>query len=473
MTTVDEGAADRAAVMFPVGFQWGVSTAAYQIEGAATEDGRAPSIWDTYSATPGRVIGGDTGDVACDHYHRMPADVALMVKLGIQSYRFSTSWSRVQPGGRGPLNPAGVDFYRRLVDELLANGIDPWLTLYHWDLPQDLEDAGGWPHRDTAYRFADYAAAMHDALGDRVGAWTTLNEPWCSAFLGYGSGEHAPGRTDRTDALAASHHLLLGHGLALEAMRARAVNPAARFGISLNLYAVSPAAPSAGDLDAVRRIDGLMNRWFLDATLLGRYPADVVDDLRGVSDLGFVRDGDAKTIAAPMDFLGINYYTRHVVGAPAHGGPEAPIVSTWPGSENVRFVKRGLPVTAMNWEIDAPGLLETLRRVRRDYPEIPLYVTENGAAFDDAIDPDGRVDDPERIRYLDEHLHACHQAIASGVPLRGYFAWSLMDNFEWAWGYSKRFGMIYVDYPTQQRIIKSSAAWYATVVRDHGLTDAP
>jgi beta-glucosidase len=461
-------AEDRDDVAFPDGFRWGAATAAYQIEGAAAEDGRTPSIWDTFSHTPGAVAGGDTGDVACDHYHRMPADVALMSRMGLPAYRFSVSWSRLQPHGRGPLNPAGVDFYKRLLDELGGHGIEPWLTLYHWDLPQELEDAGGWPVRETAYRFADFAASVHQALGDRVQNWTTMNEPWCSAFLGYGDGHHAPGRTNRNDALAASHHLMLGHGLAVAALRAQQ-HAGDRLGVTLNLYAVSPATASSADAEAARRIDGLMNRWFLDPILRGTYPADVTADLRTCDDLRFIRDGDVAAIAAPLDFLGVNYYTRHVVAAPPDGVWSSEASSTWPGSEQVRFVDRGLPVTEMNWEIDPDGLVEVLTRVHREYTDLPLYVTENGAACDDQIGPDGTVRDPDRIGFVDAHLRACHRAVTAGVPLRGYFAWSLLDNFEWGWGYGKRFGMVYVDYPTQRRIIKSSATWYSDVIARNGL----
>jgi beta-glucosidase len=460
--------ATDTGVTFPTSFRWGAATAAYQIEGAVAEDGRTPSIWDTFSHTAGKVVGGDNGDAACDHYHRMPSDVGLMARLGLRSYRFSVSWSRLQAGGRGRLNPAGLDFYRRLLDELGARGIEPWLTLYHWDLPQELEDAGGWPNRDTAYRFADFADLVHGALGDQVTHWTTMNEPWCSAFLGYGDGHHAPGRTDRHDALAAAHHLMLGHGLAIEAMRAQQ-RPGVQLGVTLNLYAVSPATGSAPDAEAARRIDGLMNRWFLDPILRGGYPEDVRADLRTVDDFGFIADGDARVIAAPIDFLGVNYYTRHVVAAPAGGEWSLPTPSSWPGSEAVRFLDRGFPVTEMNWEIDPDGLTEVLTRVHRDYTDLPLYVTENGAACDDRIEADGTVRDPDRISYVDAHLRACHRAVQAGVPLRGYFAWSLMDNFEWAWGYGKRFGMIYVDYPTQRRITKASASWYADVIARNGL----
>ncbi|BCJ67242.1 GH1 family beta-glucosidase [Polymorphospora rubra] len=456
-------------VTFPPDFLWGAATAAYQIEGAATEGGRTPSIWDTFSDTPGKVLLGHTGDVACDHYHRFRDDVRLMTDLGLRSYRFSVSWPRVQPGGSGPANQEGLDFYRRLVDELLENDIEPWLTLYHWDLPQPLEDAGGWPVRDTAARFADYAALTHAALGDRVRYWTTLNEPWCSAFLGYGSGAHAPGRSDGGDAVRAAHHLMLGHGLAVQAIRA--ARPDHELGVTLNLYPVTPQSDTPGDRDAARRIDGLANRIFLDPILRGEYPADVIEDLRDVTGFAHVHDGDLAVIGTPLSVLGINYYSRHVVAAPVEGAEPEPYwraPSSWPGSEDVRFVTRGIPVTDMDWEIDAPGLVEILRRVHDEYPEVPLYVTENGAAFVDRV-VDGRVDDPERLAYFDAHLRACHEAIEAGVPLRGYFAWSLMDNFEWAWGYTKRFGMIHVDYDSQLRIPKSSARWYAEVIRRNGL----
>ncbi len=460
-------------LVFPTDFLWGAATAAYQVEGAVAEDGRTPSIWDTFSHTPGRVLDGDTGDVACDHYHRYRDDIALMTRLGLGSYRFSVSWSRVQPGGRGPVNQAGMDFYRRLVDELTDRDIVPWLTLYHWDLPQELEDAGGWPERDTAYRFAEYAALVHEALGDRVRHWTTLNEPWCSAFLGYGSGEHAPGRHEPAASVRAAHHLMLGHGLAVQAIRAGGSSAAqpAQVGVTLNLYAVSPVSDSDADADAARRVDGLANRIFLDPVLRGRYPVDVVEDLREVTDFAHVHEGDLAIVSSTLDMLGINYYTRYVVSGPdpdgAPGWRRSP--SAWPGSEHVRFANRGLPVTAMNWEIDAPGLIEVLRRVSREYTTLPIYVTENGAAFEDLPDEAGRVDDSGRVDYFAQHVAACHQAITEGVPLRGYFAWSLLDNFEWGFGYTKRFGMVYVDYPTQRRTPKASAEWYAQVSRRNGL----
>jgi beta-glucosidase len=470
--TTRTAARPEDGLRFPAGFVWGAATAAYQIEGAATADGRGPSIWDTFSHTDGNVLGGDTGDLAIDHYHRYGDDVALMAELGVAAYRFSVSWPRVQPTGAGPANQAGLDFYRRLVDALLAAGIEPYPTLYHWDLPQPLEDAGGWPVRDVAERFAEFAVLVQEAIGDRARHWTTVNEPWCAAFLGYASGAHAPGRREPAAAVRAAHHLLLGHGLATAALRAQ--RPGNRIGIALNLYAVSPASHAEEDHDAARRIDGLQNRLFLDALFRAAYPTDVLADLVGRCDLGHVRDGDLAAIATPLDMLGVNYYSRHTVsglpGAQGSDGTSAlPAASPWPGSEHVRFVSTGRPVTGMGWEIDEPGLVEVLRRVAGSCPGLPLFVTENGAAFADELAPDGSVHDRERTAYLDAHLRACHAAIASGVPLRGYFAWSLMDNFEWTWGYSKRFGLVYVDFGSQDRIPKDSARWYAEVIRRGGL----
>ncbi|TDC91075.1 GH1 family beta-glucosidase [Actinomadura sp. 7K507] len=470
MTSLKDDTSAAAAAQFPTGFRWGAATAAYQIEGAAGEGGRGPSIWDTFCRTPGKVLGGDTGDVAVDHYHRFPGDVALMSDVGLTAYRFSISWPRVQPSGTGAFNQEGLDFYRRLVDALLEAGIEPWPTLYHWDLPQALEDNGGWPERETAHRFAEYANHVHAALGDRVRHWTTVNEPWCAAFLGYASGEHAPGRLDPSGSLQAAHHLMLGHGLAVEAMRSR--NPGNRFGAAVNLYAVSPASDDPADLDAARRIDGMQNRLFLDPLLLGRYPEDVLED---TSRYGFApADGDLAVINQPIDQLGVNYYSRHTVaGTPGEAAQTASSPfsthSPWVGSDHVRFVPAGRPVTGMGWEIDADGLHEVLTRLHREYPEVPLYITENGAGYDETPDGDGTVQDEGRIAYLDAHLRACHDAIADGAPLRGYFTWSLLDNFEWAWGYSKRFGLVHVDYATQRRVPKASARWYAGVIRRGGL----
>ena len=473
-----EAAGDGRALRFPDGFLWGVATAAYQIEGASAEDGRTPSIWDTFARRPGAVANGDTGDVAADHYRRYRDDVALMGGLGVGAYRFSVSWPRVVPGGRGAPDARGLAFYSRLVDALLEQGIRPVLTLYHWDLPQELEDAGGWPNRDTALRFADYAAAVGAALGDRVEVWTTLNEPWCSAFLGYGSGVHAPGRTEPGAALAAAHHLLLGHGLATEALRAT-LPSAAQVAITLNLHAVRAARETEADLDAVRRVDGLANRLFLDPLLRGRYPADVVEDTRGVTDWSFVRDGDERTIAAPLDLLGVNYYTPTVVAAwdgagerrLADGHPPGAATegTAWPGCDGVEFPAQRGPQTSMGWNIDAGGLRDVLLRLHAEHPGLPLVVTENGAAFDDRVDGAGAVMDVDRVRYLQEHLAALHDAIDAGARVQGYFLWSLLDNFEWGYGYSKRFGIFYVDYETQERVPKESARWYRGVVTSNAV----
>ncbi|MBT2506773.1 beta-glucosidase [Streptomyces sp. ISL-98] len=463
---------------FPPGFLWGAATAAYQIEGAAQEDGRTPSIWDTFSHTPGKVLGGDTGDVAVDHYHRMRDDVRMMADLGLTAYRFSVSWPRVQPTGRGPAVQRGLDFYRALTDELLAAGIQPSLTLYHWDLPQELEDAGGWPARDTAYHFAEYAGLVADALRDRVELWTTLNEPWCSAFLGYGSGVHAPGRTDPVAALRAAHHLNLGHGLATRALRA-ALPGRARIGVALNPSAVRPLTQSPGDVDAARRIDALANRVFTGPMLTGEYPADLLTDTAHLTDWSFVREGDTATAGQRLDVLGINYYAPTVVSAAAAGegsrrdGHGASDHSPWPGSESVTFHQPPGELTAMDWSVDPTGLYDLLMRYAHESPGTTLMITENGAAYDDKPTPDGSVHDPDRIRYLHGHLAAVHRAIADGADVRGYFLWSLMDNFEWAYGYSKRFGAVYVDYETQARTPKSSAGWYGKVARTGELPEAP
>lgn len=449
---------------FPDGFLWGAATSAYQIEGATTTDGRGVSIWDSFSQRPGAIRAGHTGDVAADHYHRYRDDVALMVDLGLNAYRFSIAWPRIQPTGTGEPEQRGLDFYRRLVDELLDAEIEPWPTLYHWDLPQPLEDTGGWPARSTAEAFAQYAAIVHEALGDRVTNWTTLNEPWCAAFLGYADGQHAPGRTEPAAAVAAAHHLMLGHTLAADLLRTR--RPDARVGIVLNLAAVAPHTDADADADAARRVDGLHNRLFLDAVLHGRYPDDVLDDLGPLVPDGLIRPGD---LSAGTDFLGVNYYTRHTVSGALR--PEAG-PSPWVGSEHVRTVSAGLPVTRMGWDIDAGGLTGVLSRLSRDYPPVPLYVTENGAAFDDAVRGDGAIRDGDRVGYLDAHLAAARAAIGDGVPLRGYFVWSLLDNFEWAAGYELRFGLVYVDFVTQRRVLKDSAHWYANMIRRPvGLTD--
>ncbi|MGQ4335292.1 GH1 family beta-glucosidase [Streptomyces hayashii] len=472
--TKAEPAADTS---FPSGFVWGAATAAYQVEGAAAEDGRTPSIWDTFSRTPCKVRNGDTGDIAADHYHRYRDDVALMKDLGLGAYRFSVSWSRVQPTGRGPAVERGLDFYRRLTDELLEAGITPVATLYHWDLPQELEDAGGWPQRDTAHRFADYAEIMGRALGDRVGLWTTLNEPWCSAFLGYGSGVHAPGRTDPAATLRAAHHLNLGHGLAVGALRAN-LPASARTSLTLNLHQVSPLTDSPEDAEAARRIDAVGNRIFTGPVLDGAYPEDLMADTAHLVDWAeLVHGGDLEEISRPIDVLGVNYYAPTVVSSgngtgAKNDGHGASDHSPWTGSEHVDFHLANDQLTAMNWAIDPDGLHTLLTGLAASYPRLPLMVTENGAAFDDYVSPEGRVNDPQRIAYLHAHLEAVRRAVADGADVRGYFLWSLLDNFEWSYGYSKRFGAVYVDYSTQRRIPKASAHWYAEVIRRNALPAA-
>ncbi|WP_433350335.1 GH1 family beta-glucosidase [Micromonospora sp. CA-111912] len=449
---------------FPAGFQWGAATAAYQIEGAVRADGRLPSIWDTFAATPGRIAGGHTGEHASDHFHRHREDVALMAELGLSAYRFSVAWPRVRAAGGG-VNAAGLAFYDRLVDDLLAAGISPAATLYHWDLPQELEDAGGWATRDTAARYGEYVAAVATGLGDRVRLWNTLNEPWCSAFLGYGSGVHAPGRRDPRAALRAAHHLLLAHGHGVAALRAAGVT--GQVSVALNVGTVRPVSDAPADRDAARRIDGLLNRIFLDPLLRGAYPADVLADTAALSDWSFVREGDLSLIAAPLDALCVNYYQPDLVGAGPDGHHDAD--TPYPGAEGVAFHPVPGPVTAMGWSVAPGGLRDMLLRVTRDYGARPLYVTENGAAYPDEVDADGRVRDPERTDYLHQHLAAAHEALTAGADLRGFFVWSLLDNFEWALGYDKRFGLIHVDYATQRRTIKDSAHWYGRTIAANGV----
>jgi beta-glucosidase len=484
MTDLNVRAATEAGLAFPDGFLWGAATAAYQIEGAAAEDSRSPSIWDTFSRVPGAVVDGDTGDVACDHYHRMPEDVAMMRDLGLASYRFSVSWGRVRPDG-GAVEQRGLDFYRRLVDELNDAGIRPWLTLYHWDLPQALEDQGGWTNRDTAYRFAEFAATVHDAIGDRVTSWTTLNEPWCSAFLGYTGGQHAPGRQEGVAGLVAAHHLLLGHGLAVDELRRRGADN--ELGVTLNFTVADPHDPADElDRDAARRIDGLHNRVFLDPVFRGHYPADVLADTADLLWQGepwpsVVQDGDLGLISAPLDFLGVNYYKGDSVSGRPHAavtgvdGAHAarPTRTPFVGCEDVTFPSRGLPVTDMGWEVQPEGLTRLLVRLANEYDVPPMYLTENGAAYADVPAADGAVHDPDRIGYLAGHLRALHAAIELGADVRGYFYWSLLDNFEWAYGYAKRFGIVYVDYETLERVPKDSAHWYAAVAARNTLGSVP
>jgi beta-glucosidase len=436
----------------PRDFAWGVATAAYQIEGAVAEDGRSPSIWDTFSRVPGAIDNGDTGDVACDHYHRWQEDVGLMRDLGVSAYRFSVAWPRVLPDGTGRVNPAGLAFYDRLVDELLDSGIRPFVTVYHWDLPQALQDRGGWPARDTAYALAEYAGVLGAALGDRVTDWFTVNEPLCSAWIGHLEGRMAPGIKDITQAVPASHHLLLGHGLAVQALRAAAPQPV-RVGAVVNLSPTEPASDDPADVAAARRADGHTNRWWLDP-LFGRgYPADMVE-VYGVEPP--VRPGDLDIVATPTDHIGLNYYFREVdADDPTGPPPRAKMVP-------VPDAKR----TDMDWEVHPDGLEQLLTRLAEDYHASRVFVTENGSAWRDEV-VDGNVADLERAAYLESHVAAALRAAGNGVPLAGYFVWSLLDNFEWSYGYAKRFGLVHVDYDTQVRTMKDSGRRYAKLIREH------
>ncbi|MGL5819714.1 MAG: GH1 family beta-glucosidase [Phycicoccus sp.] len=447
---------------FPPGFLWGAATASYQVEGAHDEDGRSPSIWDTFARQPGRVANGDTGDVACDHYHRMPTDVALMAELGLDAYRFSVAWPRVIPTGTGAANPAGLAFYDRLVDSLLEHGIRPFVTLYHWDLPQVLDDRGGWLNRDVAEWFAEYAATAVGALGDRVRNWTTLNEPWCSSLLSYALGQHAPGRHDPVEGMTAAHHLLLAHGRAVPVIREHCAD--AEVSITLNTsHVYGPDGGDELDADAVRRADNVLNGLFLDPLFRGSHPRGFLDDTAHLTDHAFVRDGDLATISAPLDNLGVNNYFPARVRAAREGEPrDTPI----PGCDGVVAVDPLPPLTAMGWEQDAAAFRMTVERCARD-SGLPVYITENGSAWPDVVSDDGAVRDPDRVTYLRLHLDALADAIDGGTDVRGYFAWSLLDNFEWAFGYDRRFGIVHVDYETQRRTVKDSGREYARIVAAH------
>ncbi|MFZ5815640.1 MAG: GH1 family beta-glucosidase [Bacillota bacterium] len=442
---------------FPEGFQWGVATAAAQIEGAPLADGKGESIWDRFAAR-GRVQGGpDVLATACDHYRRWAEDVEILAEMGVGVYRFSVSWPRLFPSGTGALNQRGLDFYRRLVEALNHRGIRPALTLYHWDLPQALQEKGGWLNRDTAARFAEYAAALFRALGAEVPIWMTLNEPFIVTFLGHMTGEHAPGIRRPFSAMQAAHHLLLAHGEAVRAFRQTA--PAgARIGLTNFLWINDPASDRPADQAAAHRVDGMMNRWFLDPVLKGHYPEDIWRWYGRRFALPRVRSGDLETISQPIDFLGVQYYSRVLHRA-----------NPWDLFTGAAQVEPppGAPVTQMGWECYPEGLYRLLRRLDQEYGKIPLIVTENGAAYEDRLTPDGRVDDPERIRYLREHIDAVGRAIADGVKVEGYYVWTLLDNVEWHHGVSKRFGLIYVDFPTQRRIWKESARWYRTLIGGH------
>jgi beta-glucosidase len=433
------------AMRFPAGFLWGVATSAYQIEGAAQEDGRGESVWDRFSHTPGRTRNRDTGDVACDHYHRYEQDLDLMQELGFQTYRFSIAWPRVLPTGAGPVNQKGLDFYRRLVEGLLKRDIRPMATLFHWDTPQALQDQGGWESRDTAHRFAEYADVLFRALGDVVPAWLSLNEPKTVVMVGYIYGAHAPGLRDSARAYQALHHMLLGHGLAVQAFRAAVSGK--EIGIALNLSPVYSTDKDRAAQEAIRLQDGYENRLYLDPILRGAYPEDMIAALRAIAPSKAVQAGDLEAIGAPIDILGVNYYNPTYVRA----GPEVV-----PGPQ---------PYSAASWQQIYPeGLYDTLVRLKRDYGDIPIYITENGAPFVDKIGADGQVDDPQRRKVLHDHFAAAHRAITAGVNLRGYHVWSLMDNFEWSEGYSQRWGIVYVDFKTQRRLPKASAHWYQQVI---------
>jgi beta-glucosidase len=447
---------------FPDGFLWGTATSALQIEGAVAVDGRGESIWERFAATPGRIADGSNPAVACDHYHRWQEDIEAMRGLGLGAYRFSIAWPRVVPGGRGHVNEPGLDFYDRLVDALLAAGIQPFVTLYHWDLPQPLQDAGGWGARETVDAFVDYSEVVAKRLGDRVAHWVTHNEPWCIAHLGHETGEQAPGHRDPAEALRVAHHVLLSHGRAVQVLRRHTKG---EVGIVLNLSPAWPATPKRVDVEAARRFDGAFNRWYLDPLFRGHYPAAAIadrvrrGDLKG-SELPFVHDGDLKTIATPLDFLGVNYYGRTVLKAGPEGEPVA-----------VRVVPEDA-LTDMGWEVYPRGLHDLLLRVSRDYHPSSLYITENGAAYAGGPDATGQIADRRRIEYLHGHILAARQALAAGVPLRGYFVWSLLDNFEWAHGYDKRFGLYWVDFETLQRLPKESAFWYRDIVAANTVGDS-
>lgn len=446
---------------FPDSFVFGVATSSYQIEGAASADGRGPSIWDTFCRTPGKVLDGHSGDVACDHYRRWEADLDLIRSLNVGAYRFSVAWPRWFPTGKEsqPL-AAGVAFYDRLVDGLLARGIEPWLTLYHWDLPQTLEDEGGWTNRDTAHRFVEYTDAVARALGDRVKRWITHNEPWCAGILGYWEGKHAPGLQDPTSGLAAVHHILLSHGLALPVLRERV--PDGQHGITLNLTPAYAASASAQDALAAQQFDGFFNRWFLDPVYGRGYPADQRAHYEAQGYLpprpSWEQPGDLEIIGRPIDFLGVNYYSRAINRADEAGNAPRTIPEPKPEEK-----------TAIGWEVFPDGLYDLLVSLQREYAGVPFVITENGAAYDDGPDGTGRVADVKRTAYYQGHLAACLRAIEAGVPLTGYFGWSLMDNFEWAEGYHQRFGLVHVDYETQRRTIKDSGKWYAEIARTRAL----
>ena len=445
----------------PAPLAWGVATASYQVEGSTEADGRGPSIWDVFSARPGTIVDGSDGSTACGSYERLDEDLELVAGLGVGSYRFSIAWPRIQPTGRGAPLTAGLDYYERLVDGLLSRGLRPLPTLYHWDLPQALEDAGGWPARDTALRLADYAAVVGDRLGDRVQTWATLNEPWCSAFLGYAAGVHAPGRSEPEAAFAAAHHLLLGHALAAQALRSAV--PGADAGIVLNLAPVH--RDPEGDPGATDVVDAVQNRLWLDALVDGAYPSV----LGALADPALVHDGDLAAVRGSAAWIGLNYYTPHRVTSPERGlelgRPLGADSAAYPSAPPFSLAPRE-PVTAMGWEVDASGMEQQLRSLAERAPGVPLRVTENGAAYDDQVRAaDGSIDDQDRIAYFDAHVAAVERARAAGAPVVEYVAWTLLDNFEWAYGYTKCFGLVEVESDTLRRIPKASYHWFAERVR--------
>ena len=457
---------------FPAGFLWGVSTSAYQVEGSVDADGRGPSIWDTFSHTPGKIDGGGTGDVACDHYRRWREDVGLIASLGVDAYRFSLAWPRLFPtGDAASREQRGFDHYDRLVDALLERGIEPVATLYHWDLPQALEDEGGWLARATVDRFAEYAAACFDAFGDRVTTWLTVNEPWIIGLLGYLHGLHAPGYKDDVRGEAtAFHHVLLAHGRAVQAFRASGRD--GRIGIALSLSPHYPASDSAGDAEVTWASDGYVNRWFLDPVLCGSYPEDMHARYeRVIGPLDFVHDGDLATIAAPSDLLGVNYYAPRVMEAVPGDTPWPWRVVVPADAETTEGGTDGVPRTEAGTPIVPSAFTDLLVRLRDDYGDLPILITENGAVFGDGPGPDGRVRDVRRIRFVHDHVAAVHDAIEQGVPVIGYCHWSLMDNFEWALGYAQRFGLVHVDYETQRRTVKESGRYYASIARANALPE--
>lgn len=437
---------------FPHNFLWGAATASYQIEGAWNEDGKGESIWDRFSHTPGKITDGSTGDVACDHYHLYKDDVGLMRQLGLKAYRFSVSWPRILPGGKGPVNPRGLDFYDRLVDQLCAAHIEPYLTLHHWDLPQALYEAGGWTNRANLHYFADYAAIVAKRLGDRVKAWATFNEPGVIAWAGYGDGEHAPGEKAPEKVAQIGHNLMVAHGLAVQALRG--VDPSLNVGIVLNLWPAEPASSDPADQAAADKVWNQFEIFYMHPIFRGYYHPEMMSALTEAKMPLEIQGGDMALIAQKLDFLGVNYYSRNLISAEGN-------LEKMPGSE----------YTEMGWEVHAPSLRRLLNRLHQDYALPPIYITENGAAYQDKVSADGKIHDPQRLNYLKEHFIQTRLAMQDGVDVRGYFVWSLLDNFEWGFGYTRRFGIIRVDYATQSRTIKDSGEWYAQVIQDNQVSE--